>query len=344
MSFDTPNLPELITRASADIETSATLRRSDAVVLARVHSAAAYSLYKYLDWLYRQIFPDTADEENLLRHGIGRGAPRKAATQARGTVSVSGTPGARIDAGTRLTLAGIVYEATVGASLDNGTAEMAIVAVAAGVIGNQPAGTELDFVSPVLGVHSKATVTAGGLTGGTDIEDIDVYRERVIERFRWVPHGGNANDYVVWAKEQAGVTRAWCKPNWVGPGTVGVFVVNDAANPITLQQPALDAIKAGMLDMRPVTAELHVLSPQLVKVQYTISVTPDTPRVRSAVETALQALHARESNLGATLLLTHIAEAISGAVGEYDHRLIQPAANVVPQANQLLVYGGVTWQ
>ena len=94
---------------------------------------------------------------------------------------------------------------------------------------------------------------------------------------------------------------------------------------------------------RPVTAELYVLAPELVPVQYQISVTPDTPAVRAAVEAALQALHLRESEMGAALMRTHMAEAISGAAGEFDHELVQPAANVVPSAGQLLTYGGVTW-
>lgn len=344
MPFDVPNLPTLIARAGSDIEGSQSLRRSDAAVLARVHSGAAYGLYQYLAWQFAQLFPDTAEEEMLLRHGEGRGVYRKAATQAAGAVTVTGTTGAVVPAGTRLTTADdLLYEAIDGAVLVAGVATFNVRAVEPGLLGDQLAGTALQMVSPVVGVNSEALVAAAGLTGGTDIEDIAAYRARVLERYRLVPHGGNADDYVTWAKEQAGVTRAWTKRNWVGPGTVGVFVVNDAANPITPAAPELAAIKAGIEAKRPVTAELYVLAPVLVAVQYTIRVTPDTPRVRAAVESALQALHERESELGATLLRTHITEAISGAVGEVDHQLTVPAADVVPTASQLLVYGGVTW-
>ena len=343
MPFDTPSLPTLITRASADIETSGTLRRSDADVIARVHAGGLYGVYRYLDWIFRQMFPDTADEDNLTRHGEGRGAPRKPATLASGMVHVTGAPGATVPAGAQLVAAGVLYQATVGASLDDGTATMAVAAVTAGAAGNQPAGAVLDFVSPVLGVQAAATVGLAGLIGGVDIEPFDVYRQRVIEHFRWVPHGGNADDYVTWAKAQPGVTRAWCMRNWVGPGTVAVFVVNDAASPITPTVLELAAIREAIEVRRPVTADVYVLAPELVPVQYQISVTPDTPAVRAAVEAALQALHLRESEMGAALMRTHVAEAISGAAGEFDHELVQPAANVVPSAGQLLTYGGVTW-
>ena len=344
MPFDVPNLPTLIARAGSDIEGSQSLRRSDAAVLGRVHSGAAYGLYQYLSWQFAQLFPDTADEDMLLRHGISRGVQRKVATQAHGPVTVTGTAGAVVPVGARLaTSDGLLYDAVEGAVLVAGAAALEVLAVDAGLLGDQVAGTALQFVSPVAGVNSDALVAAAGINGGTDIESIEDYRSRVLERYQLVPHGGNADDYVIWAKEQAGVTRAWTKRNWVGPGTVGVFVVNDAATPITPAVPELAAIKAGIEAKRPVTAELHVLAPVLVPVNYTIRVTPDTPRVRAAVESALQALHERESDLGATLLRTHITEAISGAVGEVDHQLTVPAADVVPTASQLLVFGVITW-
>lgn len=342
MPFETPSLPALIGRASTDLEGSEALRRTDAAVLARVHGAALYGLYQYLDWVHRQQFTDTADEENLLRRGRERGVLRKAPTPAAGPVLFTGTAGAAVPAGTRLEVGGVLFEVTEGGFIAGG-APIQVQAVDAGSAGNLPAGTQLNLVSPVLGVNSVATVGPDGVTGGTELEDLEAYRTRVAERYRVLPHGGNADDYERWAKDQPGITRAWCRRNWLGPGTVGVFVVNDAADPITPAAPVLAAVQAAIEPLRPVQAEVHVLAPALVPVPYKIGVTPDTPRVRAAVEAALAALHARSSELGGTLLRTHIGEAISGAAGEVDHDLQLPAADVVPERHQLLVYGGVTW-
>lgn len=241
-------------------------------------------------------------------------------------------------------LNGLLYAAVVDATLaNNGAGQLQVQALSVGALGNASVGTTLQFVSPVLGVASAAIVGADGLAGGADIEGIDAYRARVVERFALQPHGGNQDDYVTWAKAQPSVTRAWVLRNWVGLGTVGVFVVNDNAADITLTAPELERVKVGIEDLRPVTAEVYVQSPTLVPVHYTLSVTPDTVRVRAAVEAALQALHARESDLGARMYLTHISEAISGAAGEDDHHIASPAADLVPAAHELLVYGGVTW-
>jgi len=344
MAFETPSMPELIARAVSDIEGSGGMRRSDAAVLARTHAASVYGLYQYQAWQFAQHRPDTCDEEHLARHAADRNVPRKQATYAAGYVAVVGNVGAEVNVGDRMERGGVLYEVVQGAALSAGAAAVGVQALDAGSAGNQPAGAKLQFISPVLGVESVATVDADGLHGGTELEALDDWRARVVEAFERVPHGGSADDYVAWAKEQPGVTRAWVKRNWVGPGTVGVFVVNDAATPITLTPAQLDEVKAGMQAKRPVTADLYLLTPELVPVPYTLGVTPDTPAVRAAVEASLQALHARSSELGGRLLHTHIGEAISGARGEQDHDLVIPAEDVVPEPHQLLEYGGVTWQ
>jgi uncharacterized phage protein gp47/JayE len=46
---------------------------------------------------------------------------------------------------------------------------------------------------------------------------------------------------------------------------------------------------------------------------------------------------------GGTILLSHIQEAISTAVGENDHVLIAPVANVVLPANTMATHGVITW-
>ncbi|EPN56342.1 baseplate J-like protein, partial [Pseudomonas syringae pv. actinidiae ICMP 19079] len=68
---ETPTLPALINRTQVDLADEA-LRQSDARVLSRAHSGAAYGLYGYQDWIADQILPDTADEDTLERQAILR--------------------------------------------------------------------------------------------------------------------------------------------------------------------------------------------------------------------------------------------------------------------------------
>lgn len=344
MPFETPSLPVLIKRTQSDLA-SDSLRQSDAQVLARTLGGAAFGLYGYLDWIAEQILPDKADEPTLERIAALRlNQPRKAAQSARGSVSFSATAGAVLDVDTLLQSSdGRTYKVTAALTTSNGLNSTSIAALDAGSLGNADAGMTLIPVQPIQGIGGVFTVLAPGLTGGIARESLESLRSRVIRSYRIIPHGGSAQDYETWALECPGITRAWCRGSYLGPGTVGLFVMRDDD-----PQPVPDATQLAMVQayiepLRPVTAELHVLAPVQLPVTYRLRLTPDTSAVRAAVEAQLRDLHNREAGLGETLLLTHIAEAISSATGESDHKLVEPAADVAAASNQLLTFGGCVW-
>lgn len=345
MPFEVPSLPTLITRAVNDVA-SDSLRKSDAQVLGRAIAGTAFGLYGYLGWIADQILPDTADEETLQRDATLRlETPRIAAKAATGSATFTAAAGAVLDANLVLQAAdGRQYRTTASVTTKAGTNTAALAAVDGGALGNATAGLQLTLVQPVIGVGDTFTVVAPGLTGGADQESIEALRARVERSYQIIPHGGDADDYVTWAREVAGVTRAWVRRNYMGPGTVGVFFVRDGESPIVPDANEIAAVKAYIEERRPVTAEVFVLAPTLKPINYTIKVTPDTSAVRAAVTAELADLHTRDVGLGDTLLISHIREAISSAAGETDNVVVNPAANVTAQANELLTLGAITWQ
>ncbi|AUG00660.1 baseplate J protein [Pseudomonas sp. 09C 129] len=344
MPFDTPSLPVLIKRTQSDLASDA-LRQSDAQVLARALGGAAYGLYGYLDWIADQILPDKADESTLERIAALRlNQPRKAAQAASGSVSFTAAAGAVLDVDTLLQASdGRTYKVTAARTTSAGNNSTTIQALDAGTLGNAEAGLNLIPVQPIQGIGNTFTVLAPGLSGGVAAESLESLRARVIRSYRIIPHGGSAQDYETWALECPGITRAWCRGSYLGPGTVGLFVMrDDDAQPIPNAEQ-LAEVKAYIEPLRPVTAELHVLAPQQSPVTYSLRLSPDTSAVRAAVEAQLRDLHNREAGLGDTLLISHIREAISSAAGENDHRLSAPAADVPAASNQLLTFGGCVW-
>ncbi len=344
MPFETPSLPLLISRAQADLGSNA-LRHSDSQVLARAQAGTAFGLYGYLNWIIEQILPDTADEETLERIASLRlQQPRKAAAAADGSVSFQAAAGAVLDVDTVLQAQdGRSYKVTTGMTTGTGGNQTTVEAVDAGSLGNAEAGLTLSLVQPVQGIGGTFTVLEPGLTGGVAQESVESLRSRVIRSYRVIPHGGSKDDYETWALECAGVTRAWCVRNYMGPGTVGVFIMrDDDANPVP-DAGELAEVKAYIEERRPVTAEVYVLAPSIVPVVYQIRLDPDTTATRAAVAAQLADLHNREAGLGEKLLLSHMREAISGAKGEWDHQLVYPAADLEPTSNQLLTFGGCTW-
>lgn len=346
MPFETPSLPVLIKRTQSDLA-SDSLRQSDAQVLARTLGGAAYGLYGYLDWIAEQILPDKADESTLERIAALRlNQPRKSAQAASGSVSFTASAGAVLDVDTLLQSSdGRTYKVTAARTTSNGLNSTTIAALEAGSLGNAEAGMTLIPVQPILGIAGNSfTVLAPGLTGGIARESLESLRSRVISSYRIIPHGGSAQDYETWALECPGVTRAWCLGSYLGPGTVGLFIMRDNDPEPVPTAAQLAEVQAYIEPLRPVTAELHVLAPVQVPVTYRLSLTPDTTAVRATVEAQLRDLHNREAGLGDTLLLTHIAEAISSATGENDHKLLSPIADVAAANNQLLTFGGCVWQ
>lgn len=352
--FSRQKLPELVAEARTDLAPAAgdVLRRSDAEVLARVHAGGVHGLLGYLDWLSLQLIPETAtDPDWIVRHAQQwLQVPRKPAAAATGMVRFTGVTGAGIDAGVELQAAsGVLVVVTApGVIGPGGSIDLAAAAAEQGVAGNLADGVLLSLVSPVPGVQSQARCL--GFGAGADQESLGSVKARTLERTREPPHGGASSDYVRWAKEMPGVTRAWVVPVVVDVGghsvTVRVdvlIVCDDAPTGPFPDQALIDRVAAHIETVRPVTADCRLAGPEPLEVPIEIDLEPDTPAVRAAVTANLVALF-RRCAPGVRLPLTHIAEAISRATGEDDHVLHQPTSTIVPTRWQMPTLGAIVWR
>lgn len=353
MPFQRPTLEELIHTAEAEIEASlpgadATLRRTVLGVLTRVEAGGLHGLYGYLDFIARQALPDTAEAEYLDRHADIWGIARKAAAFASGDVDFTGTDGTVIAEGTELKRAdGVKYATTAEATIAGGTATAAVVAISAGADGLADAGQVLTLTTPIAGVTTAATVAADGLTGGTDQETDAALAARLLARIQEPPHGGAGFDYVTWALEVAGVTRAWVYPQELGLGTVTVRFMMDDAYADGIPLPAdVTAVQTHIDAVRPVTADVTVVAPVAVPLDFEITnLNPSTQAVKDAIEAELKDLIERAAEPGGTILISHIREAISIAAGETDHALVSPVADVTHATGEIATMGAIaiTW-
>lgn len=348
MSFYRPTLSDLIARAQADIDAAlpgadSRVRRNVLNVLARAHAGAMHGAYGMIDRAAR-FLPDVAESDMLVRWAAAFGLTRKAAEPASGTATLTGTNGVTVATGAILVRAdGARYVTTGDATIASGAAAAPIEAEEAGVAGLMDEGQTLTFMSPVAGVNAVATVAAGGIAGGAEEEGDEDLRARLLERMRSQPAGGKAADYVRWAKEVAGVTRAWVYGNWDGLGTVKLLFVMDGREDIIPAGGDVALVAAKIGSERPVTAEVTVAAPVADPLDFAITLTPDTPAVRAAVEAELRDLIAREAEPGGTVLISHIREAISIAAGETDHVLTSPTANMTAAAGEIITMGAITW-
>lgn len=346
--FYRPPLPDLITQLRNDIlarfQSDDILRRADAEVYSRAVAAATNSLYGYIDYLARNMLPDMCDENWLYRHGKMKRCPRKPAQDAVGFVrwdSVSGTPS--VPAGTQIQRDDQqTYTTTATAQAINGVLRVPVTADEPGEAGNTDDGIAMRLISPISGLSS--TGYADTVQGGADNEDLEVWRGRVMERWFYTPQGGADPDYVIWAKEVPGITRAWTKRNWQGVGTVGVMLATgDPTNPApddTLVQQVWDHI----FPLAPVAGNgLFTFAATENVIPMTIALAKDTPEIRASVAAELNSLMLRDGVPDGLLYYSHLSEAISVAAGEVAHKLIVPAGDVQLGATELPVVGTITW-
>jgi uncharacterized phage protein gp47/JayE len=305
--------------------------------------------------LARQILVDQADGEHLVRHASLWSTSRLTGTVASGPVICTGSEGAEITAGVlALRGDGVEYAVQSTEVISGGQAVVTFESTEVAADANAQAGVQLTFVSPAPGVDAAATVDTGGLIGGSDPELDESLRVRTLARIRRPPRGGHESDFVAWALEVAGATRAWTFGRWPAIGQVTVLFVQDD-DPISILPDAgeIAAMKSylmghahpetGQTVGRNATVELLVVAPTLTPQAYTISVTPDTAAVRAAVEAELEDLHLREAEPGGTLYLSRIREAVSRAAGEFNNVVSVPSSDVVAGAAELLTRGAVTF-
>lgn len=351
MSYTPPKLTELIKRAREDFN-AVGVRSLLIDAIAMAHAGQTNGLYEFLGWISRQIVPHLADDEILLLFCQFWGIQRKMASIASGQLMLTVRGDAAITAGTQWqTDSGLIIECTQSILLRAGTTAVEVVAIEEGAAGNISGGTEFELISPVANVESKAVLSVAGMMGGADIEGIDSLRARLLFRVQYPPSGGNKWDYIRWARECAGVTRAWCIPapmycNYV---TV-VFVLDEQINIV----PTVDDLNrvreyinghinpvTNQFEGKPPAAELIVKAPKIKAINPQIQLVPDNPDTRTAVYNSLTEL-LNKSQLGEKVYLSHIRAAVSNAKDVIDHQ-INLATDIEAASDELIVLRGVTW-
>lgn len=347
--LDRPSLQILADRIRNDVlarmSADDVLRRSDAEIYSRVEALAMHSMYGYVEWLAKQLFPDSCDEFMLDRHATFWKVPRKNSASAVGSITVPTSIGAVIPEGAIWrALDGVEYEATASVTAISGSTAVAVEAVVAGAAGNRAAGQNVLLVQPIDGVQT--TALAGELSGGANIESVSAWRARIVEACRNPPAAGTAADYVKWALEVPGVTRAWAYPLENGLGTVVVRFVRDNDVSLIPDSGEVAAVQAHIETKRPVgpgIGGIAAAAPVAEAVNYTIALTPDNSAVRAAVQAEIADLHLREAIPGGVLKLSHIRQAVSAATGETDSVVSEPSADVVKATGKIATVGTFTW-
>ena len=190
-------------------------------------------IYTRADDTIRQFFPQNARLGYLDSFGEAFGLTRNISVKATGSVTVSGTNGTVVPAGTRFStqvafgqnVEVVEFETDTDGTISGGSVVLVVTALEPGITGNVSAGQILRIISAVAGITSVTNPSA--TSGGLDKEDDQAYRIRLLNFVQDPIAGGNKQDYITWALEVEDVGRASCVPLGRGDGTVDVNIIDE---------------------------------------------------------------------------------------------------------------------
>lgn len=377
MPFSRPKLSDLKNQVAADIAANlpgadALLRFSNLGITGQVQAMLAHGHYGYLDWIAKQAIPFTATDEALEAWAGLKGVTRKAAVAATGTVTFTGVNGSDIPAGTLVVRGDSVqYTTNADVVVSGGVALVTVTASVPSAASTLTAGGVMTLGVAIAGVQSGGTVTTPG-TPGADAETDDSLRSRMLQQYAAPPQGGDYADYIEWALQVPGVTRAWCTPNGMGIGTVIVFFMMDVSeaahgglpqgtNGVATLETRDTAATGDQLvvanyifPLRPVTALVYASAPTTNAVNFTISgLSGASTATKNAIAAAISDVFVREGgpggafdalgNLQGTVDLSLIETAIAAVAGTQPFVITAPTANIVSTAGKIPILGTVTY-
>lgn len=365
--FQIPSLADLLARARSAFRTY--LPGTDAwswpnniYASAKVIAGMAFEVFGFASYISKMIFASTApDLETLQLHGTEFGLPLLPAAPASGKVTFTSSTPITVATGAQLQrVDGTTYLVTAGGTLSiAGTLILPVTCSANGAIANAEEGTPLSVISGLTGT-ATAAVGPGDLALGSDVEDKESYRQRILFRKRNPPHGGAPSDYVIWGRQAPGVTRVFVERLYAGPGTVRVFVFMDDGFPNGIPDAgAIAAVRDYLATVQPASAVVTVSAPVAVAVNISIdNLVPDTTATRNAIVDELRAAFLRRGRVSgndtphggmpylatpATFGLEWIYQAISNASGVESFDLVAPTTDTVLQSGETPVPGTISF-
>lgn len=203
-------------------------------------------MQKALQGILKLAFPQTSYGTWLEYLGECKGVFKNKPTKSAGPIKIQGKPGTILEKGK---IAGTIatdikdsleFEFTETKIIDvTGICYVNSKCITEGIIGNVKIGTIKILRTPINGVES--VTNEEDFSGGTDIEDEEHYRERVLEAEQEEQLSGADTDYIRWAERVDGVGYAYVIPEWNGPSTTKVLILDKNGQPATKE--LIDAVQ-----------------------------------------------------------------------------------------------------
>lgn len=302
---------------------------ADIGIRLKVLAGELFSAYSHMEWLEKQVFPQTAQGQQLDCHAQQRGFTRKPAVQAGGSLTFA-RPAAleydvEIPVGTVCAASGVngvravtVQEAVLKAGSLSVTA--AAQAQTGGKAGNVAANRITILITPPPGIVSVNNDVP--FTGGSEGETDDELRGRILESYRNISNGTNAAFYRDCVLKYAGIRSVRVVPQARGTGTVDIYTAAKGGVP---DGALLTQIRQELQSLREINVDVQVLPAELTAVNLYVNVTPEAGFVMEDVRTACKealTLYFESLAIGEPVLLAAAGEALYHTPGVKNYSFV----------------------
>lgn len=333
-----PSLEQLIQRAHSAMVAHTGQDNPAVTAIAAAIAGASFGQYAYQDYLFEQLNPETAVEEWLYIWSNRFNIERVSATAANGTITFNQVAGVvSVAEGVILkTEDNKEFKVTVTTNSDQ---PVPVESLGLGSEQNLAVGTELFLVTAVTGLNPD-TITGNGFTGGTDIEDLEHWRDRIIAAFNQRQAVGTKQDYQLWSKAaHPDIDFAWILDNDPEVGKVKVYIGQRENDPI-VSEGTRQTVQDYLDSQRIAGCHVYALIPIAKAINVTISGVTD-PQIQSQIEIALQDLFKTKMGTREDITPSEIMLAITPITSSFGLTTpndVQTLAN-----NEIFTLGSVSW-
>lgn len=249
---------------------------SDIGIRLKVLAGEIFSAYTNIDWLEKQMFPQTASGEQLELHAIQRGIKRRPAEKAQGKIKFCRyNPAAldlRIPAGTVCStpgVDGIRFVTTTEDFLPGGETQVYVSAQAekGGEASNTAANTITVMINPPPGI----TFVGNDLPfiGGTDGESDESLRDRLIDSYKNASNGTNSAFYHDFVSKYEEIDSVSVIPREQGVGSVSIYVSSKSNSP---SEELMEQIREDISGVKEINVDVILAPPEFVRVDVNVQV------------------------------------------------------------------------
>lgn len=268
-------------------DTTPLLEKAAVKCLCWAFAGSIATVWQSMVWVYKQCFPQTCSLPVLKLWGDLVGVEYIYGQSAQIELSLYDATASTLTTGTvyKDLTSGLIFKTTAQGNKSDGNIVVSAQCTTAGAAGNLPVGSELTIANPLDGIPQTATITAVKTEGSED-EDVEHYRPRVLYKFQNKAQGGSVSDYFGWCLEVMGIEDALIYvltegivtiylvatgsgknrtpsgqitpnpfPNWID----GQFVEFQGSGQFLEVAKSIEGSSDGMHDRRPVNAKVNLL-------------------------------------------------------------------------------------